>query len=750
MRADRPGNAAGKTDIKSDIKADPSHPPLTNSGRVVVGALSAIAAVLGAIAIIRLQYAVTDPFAYTAGVAAFLATACAYIALLGFQRRALAARVETLEAQNEALADGNWELREEIEHAQSLIETQGDLIVRRDAMGRITYANNAYCRLAGKTRDALLGTMQKLPVAIQANIVVLGDGSRTHDQKIGTGETARWIAWHDVTVRSEAGTEIQSVGRDMTARITLEREQAATREQAQAANRAKSQFLAMVSHEIRTPLNGILGMSDLLLDTKLTAEQVNYARAARTSGETLLALIEDVLDFSKIEAGKFTIEQRPFSLAHLIEDAVELLAPRAQAKGIEIASLVDERLPDEVTGDGARLRQVLLNLAGNAVKFTEAGGVAIIVEPAETAGHIRLSVRDTGIGLKDEDKERVFLDFEQADNSSTRKFGGTGLGLAVSKRLVERMDGAIAVESEFGKGSTFSVTLPLPATSGAEVARFDIPDLAGASVMIVASAQIEASLLAQRLTRWGAQVSLAADAAMAAALLPERTWHTLLVDHALAAALIESGALRKLDGTRRIVLITPAQRGDLGRLRETGFNGYLVKPVRAVSLAARLRPDDAFDQAPADTADETTIVEPAAGGDGLSILVAEDNEINAMLTRALLTRLGHRPTMANDGAAAVEAWLAARAANDPFDLVLMDVQMPGTDGLAATKQIRAVELEGGGHTPVVALTASAYPEDRDACAAAGMDDILTKPLDRDRLSALLKTTLRRARAQAAA
>jgi signal transduction histidine kinase/CheY-like chemotaxis protein len=746
MRADRAGNLA----VKADIKTDPSDLPLTRSGRLVVAALSAVAAVLGAVAIIRLQYAVTDPFAYTAGVAAFLATACAYIALLGFQRRALAARVETLEAQNEALADGNWELREEIEHAQSLIEAQGDLIVRRDAMGRITYANNAYCKLAGKSRAALVGTVQKLPVAIQANINVLPDGSRTHDQKIGTGDTARWIAWHDVTVRSEAGTEIQSVGRDMTARITLEREQAATREQAQAANRAKSHFLAMVSHEIRTPLNGILGMSDLLLETKLTPEQMNYARAARTSGETLLALIEDVLDFSKIEAGKFTIEQRPFSLAHLIEDAVELLAPRAQAKGIEIASFVDERLPDEVTGDGARLRQVLLNLAGNAVKFTDTGGVAIIAEPAETAGHVRLSVRDTGIGLKDEDKDRVFLDFEQADNSSTRRFGGTGLGLAVSKRLVERMDGAIAVESELGKGSIFSVTLPLPASAGAEIARIDIPDLTGASVMIVAAAQIEASLIARRLTRWGAQVSLAADAAMAAALLPERTWHTLLVDHAQAAALVESGALRKLDETRRIVLITPAQRGDLGRLRQTGFNGYLVKPVRAVSLAARLRPDDAFDQAPVEAETDTTTAEPAARSEGLSILVAEDNEINAMLVRALLIKLGHRPTMASDGRAAVEAWLAARAASDPFDLVLMDVQMPGTDGLAAARQIRAVELEGGGRTPVVALTASAHAEDRDACAAAGMDDVLVKPLDRERLTTLLKTISRRPRAQAAA
>ncbi|MGE0564772.1 MAG: ATP-binding protein [Pseudolabrys sp.] len=745
-----PSDRAAKANNKANNTTGPVHPPLRASGRLMLGVLSAIAAVLGALAVTRLQYAVTDPYAYTFGAAALLATACAYIALLGFHRRAFAARVETLETQVEALADANWELREAEERARSLIEAQGDLIVRRDTQGCITYVNDAYCRLAGRQREQLVGSAHKLPVAIQANVNVLADGSRTHDQKIGTGDDARWIAWHDVTVRTEAGTEIQSVGRDMTARIAAEREHAATRDQAQAANRAKSHFLAMVSHEIRTPLNGILGMTDLLLDTKLTPEQTNYVKAAHTSGETLLALIEDVLDFSKIEAGKITIESRPFSLAHLIEDAVELLAPRAQAKGIEIASFVDERLPDEVTGDAARLRQVLLNLAGNAVKFTEKGGVAIIAEPGDTTGHIRLSVRDTGIGLKSEDKERVFLDFEQADNSSTRKFGGTGLGLAVSKRLVERMDGAIEVDSEFGKGSTFSVTLPLPATAGADVAGFEIPDLAGASVMIVASAQVEAALIAQRLARWGAHVALAADAAMAAALLPERQWHTVLVDHAEAAALVEFGALKTLGDTRRIVLITPAQRGDLGTLRQTGFSGYLVRPVRAVSLAARLRPDDMFEQAPLEDSGESTETSTSAGRGGLSVLVAEDNEINAMLVRALLTRLGHRPTMANDGTAAVEAWLAARAAGDPFDLVLMDVQMPGTDGLAATRQIRAVELEGGGHTPVVALTASAYSEDRDQCAAAGMDDVLVKPLDRDRLNDVLTEIARKPRAQAAA
>jgi PAS domain S-box-containing protein len=674
------------------------------------------------------------------GAGVLFAAACAAIGLLQVRQRGIATAIRLLEARNEDLSDRNWELREAEERARSLLAAQGDVIVRRDSTGLITYANDAYCTLAGKTREALTGNTIELRIIEQGAPTVQIDGTRMHDQKIACGDGARWIAWREVTIRSENGTEVQSVGRDVTDRVEAEHALAQTRDQAETANRAKSRFLAMVSHEIRTPLNGILGMADLLLDTPLTPEQLTYAKAAKTSGETLLSLIEEILDFSKIEAGKLDLEARPFVLASMIEEAAELMAPRAQAKGIEIASFVDERVPTQVVGDAARLRQVILNLVGNAIKFTEKGGVAVTVEPGDHENEILFEVRDTGIGLKTEDLARIFLDFEQADGSSTRKFGGTGLGLAISKRIVERMDGHIAAKSEVGAGSTFTVSVPLLPAPDAQEATFVAPDLKHAAVMVVAAAEIEASLLARQLGRWGAKTCAVIDENIAAALLPERPWDALLVDYPLASAMIASVNVARLGVPKRIVLIRPTDRHELPAMKAAGFTGYLIKPVRAASLAARLTVEDAFDYSAAEIEVEAAEASAPAGNKGLSVLVAEDNEINALLARALLTRLGHRPTIAANGEAAIESWLAARASGSPYDLVLMDVQMPGMDGLEAARRIRAAEAQSGDKpTRMLALTANVQIEDREAALAAGLDGLLVKPLDRERLREILET-----------
>jgi PAS domain S-box-containing protein len=648
--------------------------------------------------------------------------------------------MRTLAAHNESLVDRNWELKEAEERARSLFESQGDLIVLRDHQGRITFANDAYCELAGRTRSGLIGTGFDFDVLEQGESASESNGTRVHDQKVATPLGTRWIAWREGLVRLDAGqpAELQCVGRDVTDRTETERALGEARDLADAANRAKSRFLAMASHEIRTPLNGIIGMGGLLLDTTLTPEQTTYARAVKTSGEALMALIEELLDYSKIEAGKLDLEHRSFALTTLIEEITELLAPRAQAKQLEIASYVDERLPLEVTGDAARLRQVLLNLAGNSIKFTSSGGVALIVEPGIWPNEISFLVRDTGIGIAPEAQSRIFREFEQADERVARTYGGTGLGLAISDRIVKRMGGRITLESEPGRGSTFEVSIPLLASEAvAGQSTFPSPDLTGKSILLVASDGIEASLIARRLERWGGQACLVTHTAAALALLAERAWHAVLIDRALGTETVERiGAAARAQVTQRLVLLTPATRHEQ---LSPALTGYLVKPLRAASLAARLS------LTPQVTSPDLAPEPPAAAGaaaapanKGLSILVAEDNEINALLMRSLLTKLGHRVVIATHGEAALESWLAAKSAGSPYDLVLMDIQMPQLDGIEAAKRIRAHEAgEAGRRTPILALTANTLVEDRYACFEAGMDGFLIKPLDREKLAEAL-------------
>ncbi|MGY3584562.1 PAS domain S-box-containing protein [Bradyrhizobium sp. USDA 4341] len=705
------------------------------------------------------QHSGYDPNTFAIGVSFLFALACLWIVTLGIRLRLMRRRLRTIVMHNEAMADRNWELQEAEQRASTLFEAQDDLIVLRDLDGLITYANDAYCELAQIPRGELIGSTATLKVLEQGDTALESNGTRVYDQKIEGPLGPRWIAWREGLVRNDAGApaEMQSVGRDVTDRTESERALADARDQADAANRAKSRFLAMASHEIRTPLNGIIGMSGLLMDTQLTPEQTTYVKAVKTSGDALLALIEELLDYSKIEAGKIDLEHRAFALSGLIEDITELLAPRAQAKGIEIAAYVDERLPMQVTGDAARLRQVLLNLAGNAIKFTATGGVALIVEPGIWPNEISFLVRDTGIGIAPEAQQRIFREFEQADDRIARSYGGTGLGLSISDRIVKRMGGRISLASTPGAGSTFEVSIPLAAADTGEAHGFTAPDLAGQSIMLVAPHSIEASLISRRLQRWGAQTCIVSDADVAEALLPERSWHTVLIDHTLGTPAMEAFAnAARIHATHRIVMVTPATRQDLSASDAAVFTGYLVKPLRASSLAARLTaspeivapslamPSLVTPSLAIETVAESAPTAPAAAPPhkGLSILVAEDNEINALLMRSLLARLGHTVVITTNGEQAMESWLSATSAGTPYDLVLMDIQMPRLNGIETTKQIRAHESGGlagqsGRRTPILALTANTLVEDRYACFEAGMDGFLIKPLDREKLEEAL-------------
>jgi signal transduction histidine kinase/CheY-like chemotaxis protein len=693
----------------------------------------------------RSQISGYNPHNFAIGASFLFAVACVALAALSFRLRWMRQKFRRIAVHNEAMADRNWELQEAEQRARSLLESQGDLIVVRDAADIITFANDAYCELAARPRSALIGSKFTLDVLEQGEATLEPNGTRIHDQKIAAPLGPRWIAWREGLVRSDAGqpAQVRFVGHDVTDRAETERALGEARDQANAASRAKSRFLAMASHEIRTPLNGIIGMSGLLLDTPLTPEQMTYAKAVKTSGDALLSLVEELLDYSKIEAGKIDLEHRPFRLAALIEDITELLAPRAQARKLEIAAYVDERLPAEVLGDAARLRQVLLNLAGNAIKFTSTGGVTLIVEPGIWPNEVSFLVRDTGIGIAPEAQARIFREFEQADERIARSYGGTGLGLSISERIVKRMGGRITLESKPGAGSTFEVSVPLAAADGNDGDRtgFATPDLKGQSIMLVAPQSIEASLIARRLGRWGGHTCIVSDTVVAQALLPERDWHAVFIDSALGAEQVALlGYAARVHATHRIVMFTPAARHELQTSPASPFTGYLVKPLRAVSLAARLMTPP---EVPAPNLAADALVEAAdqhetpvtARARGLSILVAEDNEINALLMRSLLSRLGHHAVITTNGEEALESWLAAKSAGAAYDLVLMDIQMPQLDGIETTKRIREREAgQPGRRTPVLALTANTLVEDRYACFEAGMDGFLIKPLDREKLA----------------
>jgi len=649
-------------------------------------------------------------------------------------------------------------LRESEERYRTILEGIEDGYYEVDLKGNIIFFNNSYLKILGYSADEAMGMKYKNYVPEKTGKIMF----ETFNRVYRTGIATKALDWNLIRkdgsecfmevsvslIKDSNGnpTGFRGIMRDITSRKNTDEELKLAIEDAEKATEIKSEFLANMSHEIRTPMNGIIGMYNLLLSTELNSEQIDYVETGKRSADSLLTIINEVLDFSKIEAGKLDLEILDFDLRTAMEEVVELPAMQAHTKGLEFAYLIHQDIPSLLTGDPGRLRLVLLNLTGNAIKFTEKGEIVIYVsleEETDTHVKIRFTVKDTGIGISRADQDLLFKSFHQVDASTTRKYGGTGLGLVISKKLTELMDGEIGLESAFGLGTTFWFTAMFekqPYVMKKQQISSDI--IRDKRILLVDDNKTNLDILQGYLESWGSFCDTALSGEMALSLL-----NAVAKVDALYDLVITDMRMPEMDGAelgRRIktspklkdiplvMLTSHGLRGDAVRMKEIGFAAYLTKPIRRSQLFDCLAM--VFDGKPDLTNKEksqliTRHSISEAKRRSTRILLAEDNIVNQKLALRLLEKFGFQADAVANGMEAVRALELA-----PYDLVLMDVQMPELDGFQATQVIRDPESRVLNHNiPIIAMTAHAMKKDRDRCLNAGMDDYVPKPIQPQKL-----------------
>jgi two-component system, sensor histidine kinase and response regulator len=633
-------------------------------------------------------------------------------------------------------------LRESEERSRNILDSMEDGYSEVDLRGTFLVVNDAYCRMFNRSRDEVLGTNYKHFFndehgtrirELYQNVYKSGQPVKAFEHEPRPG---LFVEQSVALKKNPQGDPVGfvSVVRDCTVRKRYEQELARAKEIAEAASRAKSEFVANMSHEIRTPMNGILGMTELALSTSLTEEQREFLSMVKSSADALLVIINDILDYSKIEAGKIVFDNVTFDLSEVVGDAVKSVATTAHKQGLEMAFHLEPDVPGYLIGDPVRLGQVLLNLVGNAIKFTERGEVIVNVgvdKRDDSSVTLHFRVRDTGIGIPLQKQNKLFEAFEQADSSTTRRYGGTGLGLAISKRITELMGGRIWIESAHGQGSTFHFTAALtPASTSAQDAKtLSMQGLLGVRALIIDDNLTNRRILLEVLRRWKMRPEEADSGPCGLSKLDQASrsgqpFQLILLDEEMPgmSGLQVIERIRgnpDLRGACIVMLTSLEQTLSTAQYRAIGVDSYLIKPVKPSELLRMIR-RTLGKQA---EAVKPPVIETQPIQRSLRILVAEDNMVNQKLAVAALEKMGHQVVLAVTGAEALAKW---RQGN--FDLILMDVQMPGMDGLEAARRIRQEEQTLGTHIPVIAMTARAMGGDRERCIEVGMDDYVSKPV----------------------